>query len=267
MKSLIDKIRDLNSVFSQSALALTPLNALCAQLCNIVGCNIYIFDENGHIFAYSIVEQFACPYSECSLQARQLPEYYMELFRENETCVQGQFEAAPICTYPNVERCLFNDRYFSVYPIYSNFRKVAGMLMIRYGQDFTETDNILCEYTRAIISLEMIRQEQDRIQQRSLEIAAAHLAVNFLTFSERKAVNVVLDALPENEGNIFLNVIAAESYSAQSTVTSALKKLEGAGVIKAKSQGVKGKYIQIINAYLREEISKSENQISEKTPH
>ncbi len=266
MKTLVEKIRELNSIFTQSSVTFTPLDALCGQLCNIIGCNIYIFDEQAHIFAYSVAEKFSCPYTERSLQNLELPDYYMELFRQNENCVQGMYESNPVCTYPNVEYCQFHDRYYSLYPIYSNFHKAAGMLLIRYGEDFSESDNILCEYTRAIVSLEMMRQEQDRIQQHSLEIAAARLAVNFLTFSERKAVATVLEHLPEDEGNIFLNAVAAWSYSAQSTVTSALKKLEGAGVITAKSQGVKGKYIKIINPHLREEVSRADKAVPPSAP-
>lgn len=263
METLIEKIRKLNSIFTQSSVTFMPLNALCQQLCNIIECNIYVFDENAYIFAYSVAEAFSCAYTERSLENRVLPGYYMEQFLEKENGVQAMYEPHPQCTFSHVEECQFRDRYYSLYPIYFNFRKVAGMLMIRYGENFSESDNILCEYTRAIISLEMIRQAQDNLQQQSLEIAAAQLAVNFLTFSERKAVKAVLKQLPQDDGTIFLNVVAAQSYSSQSTVTSALKKLEGAGTITTKTQGVKGKYVKITNPHLRDMIANADkNSIS-----
>ena len=156
--------------------------------------------------------------------------------------------------------CEFDDRYFSLYPIYSNFQKTAGMLLIRYGNHFSQMDNILCEYTSAIISLEMLRQEQTRIQQQSLEIAAAKLAVNSLTFSELRSVSATLETLGGTEGDIFLNAVAQKSYSTHSTVSGALKKLEAAGVISTRSKGVKGKHVKITNSRLHEEVYMAEKQ-------
>ncbi|MEG2081892.1 MAG: hypothetical protein RR011_01540, partial [Oscillospiraceae bacterium] len=154
-----------------------------------------------------------------------------------------------------VKKCLFEDRYYALYPIYSNFKKVAGMLLIRYGVDFDESDYILCEYTSAIVSLEMLRQEQVRTEQRALEIAQAKLSTNFLTPSEISAVKTALEEIEYSQGNIFLNAVASKCYSTQSTVTSALKKMESAGVITTKSQGVKGKYVKVLNRFLKSELA------------
>ena len=260
MDALLGKIQQLNYIFSKSATTLTPLSALCDQLCNIIGCNIYVFSREGRIFAYSIADAFECPYTKCSLKEEQLPPYYYEIFLSADKAVIDQYEQLPVCTYRDVKICEFDDRYFSLYPIYSNFQKTAGMLLIRYGNHFSQMDNILCEYTSAIISLEMLRQAQTRIQQQSLEIAAAKLAVNSLTFSELRSVSAVLDAMGGTEGDIFLNAVAQKSYSTHSTVSGALKKLEAAGVISTKSKGVKGKYIKITNPRLHEEIYMAEKQ-------
>ena len=80
MDALLGKIQQLNSIFSKSATTLTPLSALCDQLCNIIGCNIYVFSREGRIFAYSIADAFECPYTKCSLKEEQLPPYYYEIF-------------------------------------------------------------------------------------------------------------------------------------------------------------------------------------------
>lgn len=254
MESLLERMRQLNSLFMRAVTTYTPLQALCDQLCNIIVCNIYIFDTAGHIFTYSIADRYMCPYTECSLENEQLPPYYLEMFHSTDQCITNQYQQVPVCTYNADGICIFSDRYFSLYPIFTNFHKTAGILLIRYGDYFSESDQVLCEYTNAIVSLEMMRREQERAQQLSAETAAARLAVASLTYSELRVVLAVLDELSKGSGNIFLNQVASRSYATQSTVTSALKKLEGAGVIATKSQGVKGKFVRVTNRYLVNEL-------------
>lgn len=258
------KIQELNSIFNKSSITFTPLTALCDQLCNIIGCNIYIFDSDGVIISYSIADKFECPYTERSLQEKQLPTYYLSIFNSTDKAITDQYEKIPICTYANIKICEFDNRYFSIYPIYLNYQKAAGMLLIRYGTHFTSVDNVLCEYASAIISLEFFQQKQHEIQQKSLEQAAVKLAVGSLSFSEVRAVSALLEQLGGSEGHAFLNVIAEKSYSTHSTVSGALKKLEAAGVINTSSQGVKGKYIRIINPKLHEEIYLAEKKYRKK---
>lgn len=260
MDTLLPKIQELNSIFNKSLTTFTPLASLCDRMCNIIGCNIYVFDSEGNIFAYSVADKFECPYTERSLKEKKLPSYYFDIFNTMNNAVTGQYEKIPICTYGNVKICEFDDRYFSLYPIYLNYQKTAGMLLIRYGANFSQTDNILCEYASAIISLEMFQQRQLEIQQKSLEQAAVKLAVGSLSFSELRSVSAVLEQLDGTEGHIFLNAIAEQCYSTHSTVSGALKKLEAAGVISTKSQGVKGKYIKITNQKLYEEVYMAEKQ-------
>lgn len=168
------------------------------------------------------------------------------------------YEEHPECTYADVKHCLFNNRYYSMYPIFSAFKKVAGILFIRYEEPFSESDKILCEYTCAIVSIEMLRQEQEKIQHLSMEAAKAKLAVNSLTFSEKKAARAILEAIKGDSGEVFLNSIACKTYTTPSTVSGALKKLELATLIATRTRGVKGKYIKILNQNLRSELEEYE---------
>ncbi|HKM42949.1 MAG TPA: hypothetical protein VJZ70_03050, partial [Limnochordia bacterium] len=51
-----------------------------------------------------------------------------------------------------------------------------------------------------------------------------------------------------------LNSIAAQAFTAPSTVSGALKKLELATMIETKSRGVKGMHIEVLNPNLRSEL-------------
>lgn len=258
LDDIVKKIHQLNTVFSKSATTVIPLDGLCDELCGIIGCNIYLFDPAGHIFAYSVAQKYLCAYTKCSLENQQLPQYYMDLFNNNNVNVTDLHAEHPECTYADVKHCLFSNRHYSIYPIFSGFKKVAGILFIRYETPFSESDKILCEYTCAIVSIEMLRQEQERIQQFSMEIAKAKLAVSSLTYSEKKAACSVLEEIRWDEGEVYLNSVANKTYTTPSTVSGALKKLELATMIDTKSMGVKGKYIKILNHNLRSELKQSE---------
>ena len=178
----------------------------------------------------------------------------MNLFNKNDKSIVDMYEGDPKCTYEDVGRCLFDNRYYSIYPVYSVLKKVSGILFIRYENSFSEADQILCEYTCAIVTLEMLRQGQEKAKHVSREAAKAKLAVDSLTFSEKKASCAVLQEIGWDSGEVFLNCIAAKTYTAPSTVSSALKKLELATLIATKSRGVKGMHIEVLNPNLRCEL-------------
>ena len=99
MDGIVEKIRSLNMVFGKSATTVIPLDALCQKLCKILGCNIYLFDNAGHIFACAVAPAFLCPYIECSLLEKELPGYYMERFNSQDQSIVGLYEENPKCTY------------------------------------------------------------------------------------------------------------------------------------------------------------------------
>lgn len=258
LDNIINKIHRLNTVFNKSATTLIPINALLDELCDILGSNIYLFKPNGNIFAYTVAEKFLCDYTECSLAEERIPNYYMDFFKKTNRSISNKYEENPDCTYEGVNNCIFKNRYYSMYPVFSGYKKVAGILFIKYEEQFSESDIILCEYISAIISIEMLRQEQEKIQRISLEIAKAKIAVNSLTFSEKKAIKEIVNEINGEDGEVFLNSIASKTFTTPSTVSSALKKLELSTLISTKTRGVKGKYIKILNDNLIYELEECE---------
>lgn len=263
-EDLIARIRQLNSVFSKATTQYVPLPALCQELCNIIECNIYLFDTAGTFIACSIAKKFLCPYTEPSLQSNELPRYYLELFRSHDDPVIRIFEERPACTYKDVKSCIFANRFYSLYPIYSNFKKSAGLLLIRYGSVFSDTDAVLCEYVCAIVSLELMRLEQARVQALDLERAVARRMMETFSSSELKAVEAVLEAVGREDGNVFFNAIAEKAFVTRSLVSSSLKMLEGAGLISTQGHGVRGKTVRLKNRFLLEELYRAEILLQKK---
>ena len=265
---LITKIRQLNSIFEKSTTEFLPLDALCKELSDIIESNIYVFTPDGVIIAYAIARKFVCPYSDANLfKNTLLPAYYLYLFRSCDTTIFSRYEDIPSCTYADVEECLFRRRYYSLYPIHSNNVKSAGMLLIRYGSNFVPSDTVLCEYASAIVSLWLMHEKQIENQQRVAEMESAQLASKALSFSELQAANTVMQELESEEGHVFFNLIAAKAYVTQSIVTSALKKLESAGVIQTQVHGAKGKSVRVSNPYLKQELSTALREHRRHGPH
>lgn len=254
MEGVLHKIQQLNRVFRSSEASKGTLSELCDQLGNIIVANIYLFYSSGEIFAFSTAKTYQCEFNDLALETPTMPIFYLDIFHNSETSAFNIYDAEPVCTYEGVERCIYSDRYYSLIPVFAKLTKGAGILLIRYGEAFTESEEALCEYAGAILSIELIKREQAELAEISLEIARTKLAVSRLSYSELKAGNLMLQLLTKNEGVVFLNTISEQSYVTHSTVSSTLKKLETAGLIASKNRGVKGKYILITGSRLREEM-------------
>lgn len=254
LEGVLHKIQQLNRVFRSSEANKGTLSELCDQLGNIIVANIYLFYSSGVIFAYSTAQAYQCEFNDRALETPTMPTFYLDIFRNSENSAFNIYDADPVCTYEGVERCIYSNRYYSLIPVFAKLTKGAGILLIRYGEAFTESEEALCEYAGAILSIELIKREQAELAEISMEIARTKLAVGGLTYSELKAGNRMLQMLPEDEGVVFLNAISEQAYVTHSTVSATLKKLESAGFISTKNRGVKGKQIVITGSRLREEM-------------
>jgi transcriptional pleiotropic repressor len=257
MMDIIGRIQELNASFQHSIENSLSLQQFCEQLCKILHANIYFFYADGEIFCYATSPDYHCRHTDRSLVERQLPSKYKTFFDDVQHSAFNVYEEFPGCTCEDVDKCIYSERYFSIVPIYYNALRAtkAGMLMIRYGSPFAQEEEILCEYTAIVVALELFYRAQDSIKQDAMQIAYSQLAVNSLSASELTAAKVILDQIDGEEGIVMLVKAAAQAFVTQSVASSALKKLESAGVISTQSFGVKGKHIKINNQYLREEVS------------
>lgn len=262
MDTMLDKMKSLNTVFRQSSTSAIPVDELCNKLSSVLSANIYLFEPNGRIFSYATSDKLFCEYNENSLKAQFLPQEYRDIFEAGDETRFNVYEQAPLCTCEGVEKCIFENRFYSMVPVFYNYQKKAGILLIRYGRAFDSDEEVLCEYTSAIISLELMRVEQQRIRRHSLLQARAQLAAAALSYSELVAASAALACLPPGagEGPVMLNLVSAQTYVTHSTVSAALKKLETAGVIKTQSMGVKGKHIRVTNQFIAREMAKAVKQ-------
>ncbi len=260
MESIAEQIQKLNLVFRSSSSELIPLKLFCKQLCSILKSNVYLFYEDGEIFCHAESSDFECPHNTQSLAEGVMPERFLSFYKNTDESVFNIYELHPKCTSAGIDNCIFNERYFSMIPIYSDQKRAAGILLIRYGAPFAPDEEVLCEYTAVIASLKLLLAARARIKEEAMEQAYSHLAVKSLSFSEQKAACSLISALKESpDGIIMLSVIANRAFVTRSAMTSAVKKLEGSGVIMTRPLGVKGKYIELCNRYLENDILEAIN--------
>ena len=85
---------------------------------------------------------------------------------------------------------------------------------------------------------------------------AVQLALEVLSYSELEAVKYIFGEIEGSEGFLIASKLAEEYKLTRSVIVNALRKLESAGVIDARSLGMKGTYIKVLNDYLYEELEK-----------
>ena len=76
-----------------------------------------------------------------------------------------------------------------------------------------------------------------------------------IELAARQARYEIFSEIEGNEGFLVASKLAAEYKLTRSVIVNALRKLESAGVIDARSLGMKGTYIKILNDYLYEELA------------
>ncbi|SDL05379.1 hypothetical protein [Natronincola ferrireducens] len=254
MSEVINKLKCLNSVLKKSSTNFIPLDELCMQLGDILSSNIYLFNNDGNIFSYYAPLSSQCIHNKDSLVNYTMPDIYMDIFRNTDNVIHNSFENKPKCTCPGVTKCIYKNRYFSLVPIFCNFIKISGILLIRYEKAFDVNEEFLYDYASVIISLELMRQQQKQIEAEAIEKTYTNLALKSLSFSELTAAAAIIENMHEDEATIILNKVSASAYVTRSIISSTIKKLESAGTIETKCLGVKGTYIKILNKYIRSAI-------------
>ena len=130
-----------------------------------------------------------------------------------------------------------------------------GTTFIYRNNDIFDVDDIIfSEYMNTVIELEMMRSiyEEDEDERRKRIMVKS--AAESLSISEKEAVISVFKELNKKEGVLVASRVAVKYQITRSIIVNALRKLEGAGIIESKSQGMKGTYIKIVNEAIFTEL-------------
>ena len=105
--------------------------------------------------------------------------------------------------------------------------------------------------------MEILRGQQDEIEEEARSKAVVQLAIGTLSYSELEAVEHIFNELGGTEGLLVCaSKIADKVGITRSVIVNALRKFESAGVIESRSLGMKGTHIKILNPKLLDELKK-----------
>ncbi len=253
--SLLDKTRKINRLLQRSELV--EYDGISRVLSNVLNANIYITNEKGKIFGYAFVDDFECNIMvDKVINQGEFPRHYVNwLMRIDETRANLRSKSG-MCAYDENTKCMFNGKNTTIVPIYAVGRRIGTLIVAKYDEEFTDDDLLLCEYGATVVGMWMLRDHAEKLEIEARKKATVQIAIQTLSYSERKAAIAILSALPANEGLLIASKIADEVGITRSVIVNALRKFESAGVIESRSLGMKGTHIKVLNDCLLDEIQK-----------
>lgn len=132
--------------------------------------------------------------------------------------------------------------------------RLGTLFIYRTTNPYSIDDIILSEYGTTVVGLEMMRSVNEENAEELRKRQIVQSAIGTLSFSELEAILHIFDELKSSEGLLVASKIADRVGITRSVIVNALRKFESAGVIEARSSGMKGTYIKVLNNYVYEEL-------------
>ncbi|GEM_PF-1021426 len=177
-------------------------------------------------------------------------------------------DKAGICPF-NEGSCNFDERTHAVFPLFYASERI-GTLICTHDGECDELYLSLCKMLALLCSIAVYNEKKAAREKEARRKSAAVQAVSSLSYTERAAARALLASLAKQAdekgadekgaaaGLLNASTVAREYGITRSVIASALKKLEGAGVITVRSLGMKGSYIALINPCVTEMLAKED---------
>ena len=253
--TLLEKTRKINRLLQRSESI--EYDGISRVLSNVLDANVYIVSKKGKIYGYAFVDDFECDLMvDKVINMGMFPKHYVNwLMRIDETYPNLRSQR-DMCAYEDGIKCLFHGKNTTIVPIYGVGERTGTLIVAKYEEEFDDDDLLLAEYGATVVGMEMLRDRAQKVEIEARKKANVQIAINTLSYSERKAAYAILSALDDSEGLLVASKIADEVRITRSVIVNALRKFESAGVISSKSLGMKGTYIKVLNEYLLDEVQK-----------
>ena len=206
----------------------------------ILSSAVYIVDKQGKLLAYRDDSQ------NCAFD-----------FDEVKNGKLGEESMSFIYRYTQSTGNIAHDgRYLMIMPINNIDERIGTVVYSRSKKGFDSEEIILGEYGAAISAVQLLRMINRKAETEARKKNVVELAMEVLSYSELEAVKYIFGEINGSEGFLIASKLAEEYKLTRSVIVNALRKLESAGVIDARSLGMKGTYIKVLNDYLYEELAK-----------
>lgn len=257
MSSLLNKTRMLNKILQKSGTDPVVFEDICSLLSEVLLCNVYVTSRKGKVLGYSFSQNFECSImSSQVVDEKRFPKEYNESLLNIHESI-ANLSNKGICVFENHGNCDMDDKITTIVPIVGNRERLGTLVLARFGEEFTDEDLVLAEYSATIVGMEILRSKQLEIEEEARKKAVVQLAIGTLSYSELEAIEHIFGELDGNEGLLVASKIADKVGITRSVIVNALRKFESAGVIESRSLGMKGTHIKILNEKLLDELKKT----------
>jgi transcriptional pleiotropic repressor len=239
IQTLLEKTRVMHQLLQKAASNALDFETIANELRDVINCNVYIVGRKGRLLGHSELEEDG-PFGLEDLEGKQF----------SEECTQWIF------AYSQSEINLRRGNYNCILaPILSSGERLGTLVYSRKGQVFNPGEVILCEYGSSVAGMQIMRIVNQKIENEARKKTVVQLALEVLSYSELEAVKYIFNEIEGNEGFLVASKLAEQYKLTRSVIVNALRKLESAGVIDARSLGMKGTYIKVLNDYLYDELA------------
>lgn len=258
MTTLLEKSRKIHRLLQRTGSKAVDFSEMAAVLEKTINCNIYITSKSGKILGASFMDDFSCELMEQLVNEKErFPDNYNQLLLKTADITRNIEKEHDNCVFFPEEDCLYDKKITTIVPVFGGGERLGTLILARYKHDFDDQDLFLAEYGAAVIGMEIMHSESNKLEKEIRKKTEVKIAVDTLSYSELEAIQNIFAELDGQEGILVASKIADEIGITRSVIVNALRKLESSGVIESRSLGMKGTHIKILNGYLTEAIDKA----------
>lgn len=243
MQLLLEKTRILHQLLQKSAGQALDFNIIADELMKMLDSSVYIVGKKGKLLSKGEPDNVRGGlFLPEELRTGQLSENSMQwLFAFNHTEVNYLLKDT--------------DYYCILAPVFGSGDRMGMVVYAREKRPYTPAEMILAEYGASVTGMQILRTASERVENEARKKTVVQLALEVLSYSELEAVKYIFNEIEGSEGFLVASKLAEEYKLTRSVIVNALRKLESAGVIDARSLGMKGTYIKVLNDYLYEQLA------------
>lgn len=212
--------------------------------------SVHILDKSGSLIGFTVNQNDTCRLTDAQ-SAQRVAKMLAKDGLQITVAKDG------VCPY-NEGNCAFEKRTHIALPLVYASKRIGTLVCTRDGEDCDECYLAVCKLLGMLCSMALYNKMQENENTLKLKSDTAQQVLQSLSYSERSALQAIISALPRAEapaitqGFINASTISKQSGITRSVIASALKKLEGAGIIRIRSLGMKGTHLTVLNPFIYE---------------
>ena len=243
MQLLLEKTRILHQLLQKSAGQALDFTTIADELTKMIECNVYIVGKRGKLLGKGEI-----PTTRGGLFHPD--ELKSNQFTENSQQWLFGFTHTEVNMVPKD-----TNLYCILAPVFGSGDRMGTVVYARENRPYTPAETMLAEYGSSVAGMQILRNASERLENEARKKTVVQLALEVLSYSELEAVKYIFNEIEGSEGFLVASKLAEQYKLTRSVIVNALRKLESAGVIDARSLGMKGTYIKVLNDYLYDQLA------------